>query len=95
MIALMVTIQWKELFPVLITAVIYIYVMWSDKRNSTNNTDIFIIKSEDGGASWSQRKMVNIDAYDGVVYPAWMEMKNKEMSVWTAKILDEDFNKLG
>ncbi len=145
-----------------------IYVMWSDQRNGANNTDIFIMKSEDGGNSWTDRKMVNtggtnthqffpnivvdpltgiiyiayydrsetignetevwiarsddggetyenykvskntfipesdiffgdyidIDAYNGVIYPAWMEMTAREMSVWVAKILDEDFTKL-
>jgi hypothetical protein len=142
-----------------------IYVMWSDQRNGNDNTDIFIVKSEDGGNSWSSRKMVNsdgisahqffpnivvdplsgiiyivyydrsetigneteiwiarsddggdtfnnykisknpfepesdiffgdyidIDACNGVIYAAWMEMNNREMSVWVTRILDEDF----
>lgn len=38
-----------------------LYVMWSDQRNGSDNTDIFLMKSEDGGASWSQRKMINND----------------------------------
>jgi hypothetical protein len=38
-----------------------IYVMWSDQRNGTNNTDVFLMKSSDGGLTWSQRKKVNDD----------------------------------
>ena len=145
-----------------------IYVMWSDQRNGIDNTDIFIMKSEDGGNTWTPRKMVNsegnnahqffpnivvdpisgilyiayydrsetigdetevwiarsddgaetfenykisknpfipesdiffgdyidIDAYNGIIYAAWMEMNNREMSVWVSKIEEEDFNKL-
>ncbi|HCC71790.1 MAG TPA: glycosyl hydrolase [Bacteroidales bacterium] len=145
-----------------------IYIMWSDQRNGINNTDIFVIKSGDGGNTWSNRKMVNndgttshqffpnividpvtgivyivyydrsqtagnetevwiarsddgcdtfknykitkskfipesdiffgdyidIDAYNGVIYPTWMEMNDRKMSVWVARMLDEDFAKL-
>lgn len=145
-----------------------IYVMWSDQRNGIDNTDIFIMKSEDGGSTWTPRKMVNpegsnthqffpnivvdptsgilyivyydrsetignatevwiarsddggetfenykiskdpfipesdiffgdyidIDAYNGVIYAAWMEMNSREMSVWVSKITEEDFSKL-
>lgn len=145
-----------------------IYVMWSDQRNGTDNTDIFLLKSEDGGNTWSERIKVNndetishqffpnivvdpvsgiiyivyysrsettgndtevwlarsddgadsfenyriskrtftpesdiffgdyidIDAYNGVIYPAWMEMHSRLMSVWIARISDEDFEKL-
>jgi len=145
-----------------------IYVMWSDQRNGQGNTDIFIMKSENGGDTWSNRKMVNtdgtsthqffpnivvdpvtgilyivyydrsnttgnateiwiarsddggdtfqnymlsqhrftpesdiffgdyidIDAYDGVIYSAWMEMLDRKMSVWVARLTDDDFDKL-
>jgi len=38
-----------------------IYICWSDQRNGSNNTDVFLIKSTDGGNTWSQRKKVNDD----------------------------------
>jgi hypothetical protein len=38
-----------------------IYVLWSDQRNGNNNTDVFLIKSSDGGNTWSSRKKVNDD----------------------------------
>ncbi len=38
-----------------------IYISWSDQRNGANNTDIWIIKSTDSGASWSAPLRVNDD----------------------------------
>lgn len=38
-----------------------IYVNWSDHSNGENNTDVFIIKSTDGGYSWSKPTKVNND----------------------------------
>ena len=38
-----------------------IYVNWSDQRNGTNDTDIWLIKSTDGGQSWSVPHRVNDD----------------------------------
>ena len=39
-----------------------IYVVWSDQRAGTGNTDIFMARSSDGGTSWSIPKRVNDDA---------------------------------
>ena len=38
-----------------------IYVQWSDQRNGLLDTDVWIIKSRDGGTSWTQPKRVNDD----------------------------------
>lgn len=38
-----------------------IYVNWSDQRNGTDNTDIWLCKSTDGGLSWSKPVRVNDD----------------------------------
>ncbi len=38
-----------------------IYVVWSDQRNGSDNTDVFLIKSDDGGATWDGFKKVNDD----------------------------------
>lgn len=38
-----------------------IYVLWSDQRNGSDNTDVFCIKSDDGGATWDGFKKVNDD----------------------------------
>lgn len=39
-----------------------VYLVWGDTRNGTQNTDVFLIKSTDGGSTWSQTKRVNNDA---------------------------------
>ncbi|NPV12113.1 MAG: T9SS type A sorting domain-containing protein [Ignavibacteria bacterium] len=49
-----------------------IYVNWSDQRNGTNNTDIFLVKSTDGGNTWSQPKKVNQDNTQTHQFFTWM-----------------------
>ncbi len=39
-----------------------IYISWADKRNGGNNADVFIVKSSDGGITWSSPIRVNDDA---------------------------------
>ena len=38
-----------------------IYINWSDGRNGPNDIDIFMIKSTDGGNTWSDVKRINDD----------------------------------
>jgi hypothetical protein len=38
-----------------------IYINWSDQRNGPDDTDIWLVKSTDGGDSWSQPIRVNDD----------------------------------
>ena len=39
-----------------------IYVNWSDQRNGVTDTDIWLVKSTNGGATWSLPKRINDDA---------------------------------
>jgi hypothetical protein len=38
-----------------------IYISWADKRNGANNADVFIVRSTDGGLTWSSPIRVNDD----------------------------------
>lgn len=49
-----------------------IYINWSDQRNGLNNTDIFLIKSTDGGTTWSSIKKVNDDLTTTHQFFTWM-----------------------
>lgn len=49
-----------------------IYVNWSDQRNGEDNTDIWIKKSEDNGASWSSPIKVNTDSTGRHQFLSWM-----------------------
>ncbi len=51
-----------------------IYVNWSDQRNGTDNTDIFIAKSTDGGISWSPPIKVNDDNENKHQFLTWMDI---------------------
>lgn len=49
-----------------------IYINWSDQRNGTSNTDIFFVKSTDGGNSWSSPLKVNDDDSNRHQFFTWM-----------------------
>jgi Neuraminidase (sialidase) len=49
-----------------------VYVNWSDQRNGTDDTDIWIAKSKDGGRTWSQPKRVNDDGKGKHQFFNWM-----------------------
>ncbi len=54
-----------------------IYVNWSDQRNGATNTDIFIVKSTDGGNTWTQPLKVNDDNTDRQQFFTWMTVDPK------------------
>lgn len=49
-----------------------IYVTWSDQRQGSDNTDIFLIKSTDGGQTWGPVKQINDDATNRHQFFVWM-----------------------
>jgi hypothetical protein len=49
-----------------------IYINWSDQRNGEDDTDIWIVKSTDGGATWSVPKRVNDDPAGRQQFFTWM-----------------------
>ncbi len=51
-----------------------IYINWSDQRNGTDNTDIFFIKSTDGGNTWGKVIKVNNDTTSRHQFFSWMSV---------------------
>ncbi|MEO8232028.1 MAG: sialidase family protein [Ignavibacteriota bacterium] len=49
-----------------------LYINWSDQRNGTGNTDVFLSKSTDGGNTWSAVKKVNDDNTTRHQFFTWM-----------------------
>lgn len=49
-----------------------LFINWSDQRNGTNNTDIFMSKSTDGGFTWSNPTKVNQDTTQTHQFFTWM-----------------------
>ncbi len=49
-----------------------IYVNWSDQRNGTEDTDIWLKKSTDGGLTWSELIRVNDDDTGHQQFFTWM-----------------------
>jgi hypothetical protein len=54
-----------------------LYVNWSDQRNGTIDTDVWFVKSTDGGLTWSARKRVNDDPPGKQQFFTWMTMDQK------------------
>ncbi len=51
-----------------------IYVNWSDQRNGTDDTDIWISKSQDNGDSWTDPIRVNDDLAGKHQFFCWMDV---------------------
>ncbi len=49
-----------------------IYVNWSDQRNGSTDTDVWLSKSEDGGDTWSAPARVNDDGPGNQQFFTWM-----------------------
>ena len=49
-----------------------IYINWSDQRNGLDNTDIWLVKSTDGGNTWTQPTLVNNDNAVKQQFFTWM-----------------------
>ncbi|MDW8301214.1 MAG: sialidase family protein [Bacteroidia bacterium] len=51
-----------------------IYINWVDTRNGIDNTDVFIVKSTDGGKTWSKPIRVNQDKTRSYQFLTWMSV---------------------
>jgi hypothetical protein len=51
-----------------------IYINWTDQRNGTTDTDVWLIKSADGGTTWSSPIRVNDDAPGRQQFLTWMDI---------------------
>lgn len=51
-----------------------IYVNWTDQRNGVHNTDVWLIKSIDGGDTWSNPIKVNNDLSTRHQFFTWMNI---------------------
>lgn len=49
-----------------------IYIMWTDQSNGPDDTDVFLIKSTDGGETWGSKIRVNDDPPGKHQFFAWM-----------------------
>jgi Secretion system C-terminal sorting domain len=49
-----------------------IYINWSDQRNGVSNTDVWLVKSTNGGQTWSAPVKVNDDNSNKQQFFTWM-----------------------
>ena len=59
-----------------------IYINWSDQRNGTNDTDVWLVKSTDGGNTWSERVRVNDDEPGRHQFFNWMAVDQVTGKLW-------------
>jgi Secretion system C-terminal sorting domain len=51
-----------------------IYVNWTDQRNGSTDTDVWLVKSTDGGSTWSVPVRVNNDVAGRQQFLTWMDI---------------------
>ncbi|MDF1697240.1 MAG: sialidase family protein [Saprospiraceae bacterium] len=51
-----------------------LYINWSDQKNGESDTDIWLVRSEDGGKTWTDRIRVNDDAPGKHQFFSWMDV---------------------
>ena len=61
-----------------------IYIMWSDQRNGIQDTDVFLVKSTDGGNTWGSVKRVNDDQPGKQQFFPWMTVDQTTGNIYVA-----------
>ena len=51
-----------------------LYINWTDQENGTDDTDVWLIKSIDGGETWSNKIRVNNDSPSKHQFLTWMDI---------------------
>ncbi|GAB4328519.1 MAG: hypothetical protein Kow00127_21120 [Bacteroidales bacterium] len=59
-----------------------IYINWTDQRNGTNDTDVWLVKSTDGGDTWSEPIRVNDDPPGKQQFFTWMAVDQTNGNLW-------------
>lgn len=59
-----------------------IYINWTDQRNGEDDTDVWLVKSTDGGATWSEAKRVNDDPPGHQQFFTWMTLDQATGWLW-------------
>ncbi len=59
-----------------------IYINWTDQRNGEDDTDVWLVKSTDGGNTWSQPIRVNDDAPGKQQFLTWMSIDQMTGYLW-------------
>jgi hypothetical protein len=59
-----------------------IYVNWSDQRNGLDDTDIFLVKSTDGGNTWTEPTRINDDPPGRHQFFTWMAIDQATGYLW-------------
>lgn len=60
-----------------------IYINWSDQRNGTEDTDIWVVKSTDEGMTWSAPTRVNDDVPGKQQFLTWMDLDQSTGYLYT------------
>jgi hypothetical protein len=59
-----------------------IYINWSDQRNGTDDTDVWLVKSTNGGDTWSEPIRVNDDPPGNQQFFTWMSIDQVTGYLW-------------
>lgn len=59
-----------------------IYINWTDQRYGPDDTDVWLIKSTDGGNTWSDPVRVNDDLPGRQQFFTWMEVDQANGNLW-------------
>lgn len=59
-----------------------IYINWTDQRNGSDDTDVWLSKSTDGGSTWSEPKRVNDDTTNSHQFLTWMTVDQANGTVY-------------
>jgi hypothetical protein len=59
-----------------------IYICWSDQRNGSTDTDVFLSKSTDSGATWSPAARVNDDVTTRHQFFVWSDVDQSTGHLW-------------
>jgi len=59
-----------------------IYINWTDQRNGPDDTDVWLVKSTDGGSTWSVPVRVNDDLPGKQQFFTWMAIDQANGNLW-------------